>query len=260
MFIRFLFAAFLVLAAPMAMAQVNALPPTRHILVYGDAQARAIPDRFRVGIDFSVVDPNAGSARQRVERSLQAVVARLRAAGVEEGGIVATSMSIEPAERYDQQLRLQVFEGTRVKRSLTAEFTRKIDLERFLDGLQTSDELRVTDVTTRLASERELRQALRAKSIDSTRSKAETIARAYGARLGALYSVSDVAPQFDYGIREGDWPSVYEWTTSGGTSELDRIEVTGSRIDRSRLSADVSLEAGYVTFDDRIYAVFLLAD
>ena len=29
-----------------------------------------------------------------------------------------------------------------------------------------------------------------------------TLFLAYGARLGALYSVSDVAPQFEYGIRE----------------------------------------------------------
>jgi uncharacterized protein YggE len=35
-----------------AQAQVNALPQARHILVYGQAQARAIPDRFKIELTF----------------------------------------------------------------------------------------------------------------------------------------------------------------------------------------------------------------
>lgn len=244
-----------------AVAQVNALPPTRHVLVYGDAQARALPDRFRISIAFTATDAVAGVARERVERSLRDVVLRLRAAGVAENDITATSLSIEPARQFDQAQRREVFEGTRVRRSLVAEFTRKDGVERFLDGLETSEELQVSEVTTRLSTEHALRDALRTRSIESTRRKAETIARAYGAKLGALYSVSDVAPQFDYGIREGDWPELYEWIPSGsGAGGLDRVTVTGSRIAGSRGPGGTSLEAGYVTFDDRIYAVFLLAD
>lgn len=251
----------LLAASGAAFAQVNALPPTRHILIYGDAQARALPDRFRISIAFAATDTDAGAARERVERSLRAVVGRLRSTGVAEGDITATSLSIEPAERYDDMQRRQVFEGTRVERSLVAEFARKDDLERFLDGLQTSKELQVSEVKTRLSTEHQLRDALRTRSIESTRRKAETIARAYGAKLGALYSVSDVAPQFDYGIREGDWPELYEWTPSAdGANALDRVTVTGSRINGSRIGGGTSLQAGYVTFDDRIYAVFLLAD
>lgn len=59
-------------------AQVNALPPARHILVYGDAQARALPDRFRITVGFSALDMDPGAARRRVEQSLADVVARLR--------------------------------------------------------------------------------------------------------------------------------------------------------------------------------------
>lgn len=251
-------------AAGAAFAQVNALPPTRHILVYGDAQARAIPDRFRITVSFSALDMDPGLARRRVEDSLADVVARLRTAGVVEGGIVATALSIEPEQRYEEASRRQVFAGTRVRRSLTARFDRKTALESFLDGLQTSQELSVSDVETELAAEPALREALRTKSIESSRRKAETMAKAYGARLGALYSVSDVAPQFEYGIREGDWPALYEWMPNAQGGDLDRVTVTGSRIGPGRDGGGgvrgTSLEAGYVTYNDRIYAVFLLAD
>jgi hypothetical protein len=39
--------------------------------------------------------------------------------------------------------------------------------------------------------------------------------------------------------------------------KLDRVEVSGSRITRTDIE---SFQTGYVTFQDRIYAVFLLAD
>lgn len=260
---RFVLSLALLAGSGTALAQVNALPPTRHILVYGDAQARAIPDRFRITVNFSALDHDAGAARERVETGVAAVIARLRHEGVPEGEIVATSLSVEPESRYDNAQRTQLFAGTRVRRSLTARFARKQALEGFLSGLQTSEELSVSNITTELSSQPRLQDALRAKAIESTREKAESIARSYGARLGALYSVSDVAPQFEYGIREGSWPSLYQWNEAGGS--LDRITVSGSRVHGiapppAPPAPPAALQAGYVTFSDRIYAVFLLAD
>lgn len=242
-----------------ASAQVNAIPPTRHILVYGDAQARAIPDRFKITVNFEAVDPDADAARRRVESSLRGVLQQLDGQGVDPADIVATSLRIDVKERYDEKKDEEVFIGTAVSRSLTARFEDKESLERFIGAIKTSRELTVSNVQTELSSEPALRQALRQKAIESTREKAETIAKAYGARLGGLYSVSDVAPQFQYGIREGSWPSTYEWRMRGldGGGQLDRITVTGTRVQDS---ATESFQTGYVTFEDKIYAVFLLAD
>lgn len=246
------------LAVDDAAAQVNALPPTRHILVYGDAQARAIPDRFKIALNFEAIDPSPDLARKRVEDNVQAVLKKLGSAHVPPGEIVATSLRIEPRQRYDAEKREQVFQGTAVTRTLTARFDKQADLQLFLAGLKTSDELQVSAVTTELSGERELRAALRHKSIESSREKAETIAKAYGTRLGGIYSVSDVAPSFQYGIQEGNWPATYEWRVADGyAGSLDRITVTGTRL---RSPAPESLQTGYVNFDDKIYAVFLLAD
>jgi uncharacterized protein len=251
------------LLAGHAAAQVNALPPTRHILVYGDAHARAIPDRFKIGVHFEAIDVDPDVARRNVETNFKDVLAKLKASGVAEREIVATSLQIDSRQRYDQKLQEQVFVGTAVTRSLTARFMGQADLEAFLAKVKTSQGLRISDVTTELSSEPSVRKALREKSIVSTREKAEVIAKAYGSRLGALYSVSDVAPQFEYGIREGDWPELYEWRSAGNGGELDRIEVTGSRVAPAPVAdaaAQESFQTGYMSFEDRIYAVFLLAD
>lgn len=247
------------LVSPTVTAQVNAIPPTRHILVYGDAQARAIPDRFKISVNFEAIDVNADAARRRVEENVQQALGKLKASGVADGEIVATSMEMGARERYDDRRGEQVFVGTGVKRTITARFDSQASLKTFLADLRTSKELNVSSVETELADEAELRRALREKAIESSRGKAETIANAYGAKLGGLYSVSDVAPQFQYGIREGSWPSTYQWARrqEGDGYTLDSIQVTGSRGRRVDVE---SFQTGYVTFTDKIYAVFLLAD
>lgn len=240
-------------------AQVNALPPTRHILVYGDAQARAIPDRFKITLNFESVNLDPDAARRNVEANVQKVLGQLRAAGVPDNEVVATSLQIDSKERYDDKLDEQVFIGTEVSRTLTARFSKQYELEAFLAGIKTSKELTISDVKTELSDEPALRAALREKTIASSREKADVIAKAYGARISGVYSVSDVAPQFDYGIRAGNWPQAFEWSegVSGRARTLDRIQVTGSRISGN---VATSLQTGYVTFQDKIYTVFLLAD
>lgn len=243
-----------------AQAQVNALPPTRHILVYGDAQARAVPDRFKIALQFEAIDVDPAAARRRVETRLQQVLAQLNSAGVADNEIVATSMQVDTRRRHDDRLNEQVFVGTGVRRTLSARFDRKEALEQFLGTLKTSNELSISSVATELSSEAELQRQLRQKSIESSREKAEVIAKAYGARLGGVYSVSDVAPQFQYGVREGSWPAQYAWDTQGysdGFGRLERIQVTGSRIGANQAP---SFQAGYVDFQDKIYTVFLLED
>src|SRR3546814_19055399 len=93
---RMLVLIMLCLCAGLAHAQVNALPPTRHILVYGDAQARAIPDRFKIDISLEVIDPKADTARRKVETYVGDILSKLEAASVPSNEIVATSPEIEP--------------------------------------------------------------------------------------------------------------------------------------------------------------------
>lgn len=244
-----------------AHAQMNALPQARHVLVYGQAQARAVPDRYRIEVSFDVVDARAELARSKVEHMMRDTLGKLRAANVPDGEIVATSLKIEPRNEYDQDLRKQIFKGIGVERSITARFSSQEELKLFLSGLETSEELQVSGVTTSLANEDELKRQLRAKAIDSTKKKAEAIAKSYGVRLVGLYSVSDTAPQFEYGIREGDWPLMYEWRGSNESGELDAITVTGSRVAASAAAPPPeSFKTGYVTFNDTIYAVFLIGE
>jgi uncharacterized protein YggE len=256
-FAKFLLLAVVSMAANVG-AQENALPASRHILVYGEAHARAIPDRFKIEIEFNVLDQSADRARSKVEGYMKDTISKLQATGVSDNDVVATTLNIQPDTDYDDDLHKQVYHGIRVTRTIKSIFNDQNALRGFLAQLKTSEEVQVSGVETELSSESELMAALRQKAIESTREKAEVIAKAYGVRLVGLYSVSDTAPKFNYGIQEGSWPANYRWSRhEDGSSTLDRIEVTGSRIKR----ADVeSFETGYVNYDDKIYAVFLISE
>lgn len=252
--LRLLLAVSLCAASATVAAQVNALPPTPHILVYGEARAQAVPDRFRITVALESVDPVVEVARRKVEANLREVLAQLAAAGVLAQDATATALSIAPRERYDNQLRDHVYEGMAVSREVTARFASTAALREFLGGLETSSEVKVSGVETELDAEAAVMKALRGKAIADTRAKAEAIATAYGVRLAGLYSVSDVPPEFDYGIQEGDWPVTFRWDEERTT--LERIQVTGSRLDPSDVE---TFQAGKVTFEDKIYAVFLIS-
>lgn len=168
--------------------------------------------------------------------------------------IEASGLEIQPSERYDSETRRQVFEGTRVSRAVSAVFDTQAKPERFLAGLDASEEVQVSGIRTRLADERVLRDKLKAEAIAQARAQAAEIAAPFGQRVAGLYSVSDVAPQFDYGVRPGRWPATFQYDAGSDRSAPVIFE------DPAPVDLAESLRSGYVDYQERIYAVFLLGE
>lgn len=253
---KLLLAAILGLATSAAFAQVNALPPTPHILVFGHAEARAIPDRFTIRMTVSVTDMSADVAREKVQAHVEQIFAGLKQVGVPKDETTATTLSIRPDSEYDRKTEETVYKGVQVSRDIGATFDDLVKLQQFLGKVAANKELQISGITTGLRDEAKLREQLRVKAIESTQEKAKSIAEAYAAKLVGLYSVSDVAPELRYGVKEGSWP-VYSYDAK--SRNLDRVEVLGSRISRKAVDTE-SLQTGYVTFEENIYAVFLLGE
>jgi len=212
---KFLFVAILGVASNVANAQVNALPPTPHILVFGHAEARAIPDKFSIKMTVSVTDPSADLARRKAEKHVEQILAGLKQAGVPAEETSATTLKIEPDEEYNDKTEKQEYKGVQVSREIDATFYDLGKLQQFLGVLATSKELQVSGITTGLRDEAKLRELLRVKAIESTQEKAKSIAKAYAVKLDGLYSVSDVAPLVSYGIKAGSWP-IYDYDSKSG--------------------------------------------
>ncbi|UNK41932.1 SIMPL domain-containing protein [Luteimonas sp. S4-F44] len=246
----------LALCAPLATAQVNALPSLPHLLVKGDATRDVVPDRFTVSITLSALDMQPEVARERVQANLGALLTVLKSGGAIAESIDASTFSVQPEHDYESQRR--VYRGIRATRVLRVTFPNAEDTRAFLAKLPAGEDVQLGGIEPTFSGEAALRGELKAEAMRRTRETAALLATSYGARLGSLYSVSDVAPSFAYGIQAGQWPS-----TRGGTppppaaspaAVFERVQVTGSRI------TPESLAVGTVTIAEHLYAIFLLAD
>lgn len=239
------------LASPaFASAQVNSLPSQPHLLVKGEAQREVVPDRFGVNITLSAVDVDPEAARKRVQTNAANVLVAFKQQHALTNSVQATTLSIEPEQRYEDDK--QIFSGTRVQRTLSADFGTLDDVRGLLGKLRTSEELQVSGIAPRYSGEAALRAELKRQAAEQTRTSAQALANAYGVRLGGLYTISEVAPDFTYGIKAGHWPS--ESRRQG----LFRGDGRPTPLTMPAPAAE-SLEAGSLTLSENVYAVFLIA-
>ncbi|WP_369977295.1 SIMPL domain-containing protein [Xanthomonas bundabergensis] len=251
---RWIIAASLALPA-FAGAQVNSLPSQPHLLVKGDAQREVMPDRFNIRLTLEAVDFAPEVARKRVQEDATSVLAAFKQHHALGDSVHASTLSIEPERRYENER--QVFKGTKVERTLSADFSTLDDVRRFLAELKTSQSLQVSAIVPTYSKETEVRAELKRQAVEQTRVSARELASAYGVSLGGLYTISTVAPNFAYGVQAGTWQRERGQASDGFGYSLDAIQVTGNRAAAAPLAE--SLEAGSLTLSENVYAVFLIA-
>lgn len=237
-----------------ATAQINTLPSQPHLLVRGKAEREVLPDRFTLNIHLEQTDMSPDLARKRAQDDAAIVLGLFHSNNALPDLVKATALSVQPKTRWDNSR--QVFEGTQVSRDLSATFATLEQVRAILAGLKTSENVQVSGISPSYSEETKVRGELKHQAAEQTRVTAHNLAEAYGVKLGGIYTISEVAPTFAYGVQAGIWGGGYisQGNGEGGTT-LDRVEVTGSRMKE----VAESLEAGSITLTENVYAVFLIA-
>jgi len=246
-----------VVAGP-AWAQANTIPSQPHLLVKGSATRTVMPDRFTVKVALESIDMQTDTARARVQANAERVLQLFARHGAIEGTVRAANLSISPSTRYRNDE--EVFNGTAARRDLKAEFPDAQALKAFLGELKASREVQVSTAEPTYSGESRLRGELKAEAAAQTRESAKGLAGAYGTKITGLYSISDVAPNFAYGVQAGTWgtPGRDGFGDGGESTTLDRVAVTGSRYRAS--SGGELLTAAPITYTENVYAIFLIQD
>lgn len=251
----------LAMLAPDVGAQANTIPSQPHLLVKGSAERTVMPDRFSVEVALESVDMQTDVARSRVQVNADRVLKLFAEHGAVEGSVRADNLSIKPSTRYRNDE--EVFNGTAASRDLKAEFADAAALQAFLRDLKASREVQVSTAQPTYSAEAALRAELKAEAAAQTRASAKGLAGAYGAKIAGLYSISDVAPSFAYGVQAGTWPknpnNAGRSGGSGNDTSLDRISVTGSTY-RNAAAPGELLTAAPITYTENVYAIFLISD
>lgn len=245
---RILLAVGLLAFAGLTRAQENTLPSQPHLLVKGEASRTVEPDRFTIVVQLKATDLSAENARKQVAADAATVLQVYHRNHAIRGLVEASSLSMQPA--YDYEQKGQVFKGTRVQRSLTATFGSLDDVRACLALITTSDGLQISGISTAYSKEAEVRGQLKKEAAAQTRSTAQDLASAYGVRLSGLYAISDVAPQFAYGVRAGTWPQPKAMLPAPPAPPAAVADIAAT-VD--------AMEAGKIVLSENVYAIFLIA-
>jgi uncharacterized protein YggE len=244
----------LLFAAVNVHAQVNSLPAQPHLLVKGQAERVVVPDRFKVSLALQRVDTSPEQARKLAQVDAGKILEAFKVHHALKGTVEASTLSIQP--QYVYESNKQVFKGTQVSRTLSATFEDLADVRGLLATITTNESVLLTGISTEYADEAALRAQLKREAAAQSRDSAEGLAKAYGTRITGLYTISDVAPSFAYGVQAGTWPGNRNQHLPPPPPAPD------VGIDMPR-AADVyraaeSLEAGTITISENVYAVFLI--
>lgn len=239
----------------LAVAQINTLPSAPHLLVKGHAEARVVPDRFTIHLNVDVTDMSPDVARKKVEAHMGQLFKALDANGALEGQTHASSLSIQPETDYEDGK--SVFKGTDVSRSIDATFDSLDKLRAFIAAVPADKEVQIDSVQTARSDMDAIRLRLRSAAIENSKQAAQKIAAAYDMKIIGIYAVSEVAPDFAYGVQAGSWGNGNEISVTGARGVPAPPPPSPAAMPAKVLPP--ALRAGTQTVQQDIYAVYLIA-
>jgi uncharacterized protein YggE len=161
-------------------------PPPRSVQVIGRGNVSAMPDKALVGLGVEARNPVLDEARAEVSATVGRVLALCKDLGIDAKQVDATGVRIQPEYTWLEQERKRQLQGYVVSRQVNVEL-RDLEklgalLERAVDAGVNQVSEPVLNATRRAEFEREAMS----KAVADARLNAETLARAAGARLGAV--------------------------------------------------------------------------
>ncbi|MCK8128906.1 SIMPL domain-containing protein [Pseudoalteromonas sp. 2CM39R] len=204
----------LVLCTSSAMAATS-LPDNRHIVVKGEAVVRTAPDRADITLEFEVVKSESMQAKQQVDAQVNELLAGLNNFSIDEKSISAGRIFVEPNMRYDENDN-QVKDGFRATRKVKVSLKQLSLLDRFLNFALKVGVNQIEQIQLLSTKASDYEQAALDKAVANAKQQGSSLASAFEAKLGRVYSIQsqEVGSHFGY----------------GSNTNIERIMVTGSRI------------------------------
>ena len=164
--------------------------PQRLVSVTGSGEVKAQPDMAYVTLGVEARKPTLAAARTEVNAAVERLLALTRELKIEPKFVDSTRLQVQPDYRWDEKASKQVLLGYVVNRQIEVEVH---DLDRLGTLLEKSVSAGVNQLGgARLDSSRrkELEREALTKAVDDARLNADALARAAGAKLGPVQSIS----------------------------------------------------------------------
>ena len=164
--------------------------PLRLVSVTGSGEVKAQPDMAYVTLGVEARKPTLAAARTEVNAAVERVLALTRELKIDPKFVDSTRLQVQPDYRWDEKASVQVLLGYVVNRQIDVEMH---DLDRLGTLLEKAVSAGVNQMGgARLDSTRrkELEREALTKAVDDARLNADALARAAGAKLGPVQSIS----------------------------------------------------------------------
>lgn len=210
------------------------LPEGPHIVVNGRGEVSAQPDQVRIVMTFEQRAAQPLIAKETVDKAVTAYLQVLAVFDVDTQSITASDLSA--SENFDYNAGKRVSRGFSAERNVTAVLTGLDRLDALLDAGLRVGATGIGEVTFESSRADEFRAEAKRKAVADARSRAQESATAFGARLGAVYSIDSITSR-----HANAW---------GTPTTLDRVQMSGSRA-----GGGIYLQAK-VAYSETVSAVF----
>lgn len=224
---------------PLAFASTAAiagtpLPDAPHVVVQGEGEVSVAPDAAIVSMVGRHRAADPGAAKRVVDRAVDALLKAAPGFKVDPDDITASDLALREEIDYDDDDR-PLPPSHVASREVKVRLDDLDTLGAYMDAALAAGFTDVSDVSFKSSRETSLREEARARAVAQAKEKASGLATAFGGRLGPVYSINSVNSTQAHGY---------------GNTTLDRIQVTGSRMDSGRYLQPT------IDFTERVSAVF----
>ncbi len=178
----------LALAPIAALAADTDRPST--VSVSGSAEVAAEPDLAHVTLGVEARKPTMAEARTAVAATVDRVLALTRDLRIDPKQVNATRVQVQPEYSWNEKDRKRVLLGYLVSRQVQVELRDLEQLGPLLERAVDAGVNQVNDPVLDSSRRKSLEREAMAKAVEDARLSAETLARAAGARLGAVRTLN----------------------------------------------------------------------
>ncbi|MGL4356428.1 MAG: SIMPL domain-containing protein [Aeromonas popoffii] len=175
----------LVVSAPLFALEV---PQAPHLVVSGYAEQKAEPDMLTLNVSVTALEKQGIKAKQQVDGKVAAFFGQLEGLGIKRSDVEAGNLVIFPEYQYPQNKKPELV-GYRAQRQLAVKLYQLDKLSELMDTALKAGLESVSQIEYGLKSPQTIKEQARVGAVEDAKIKAESLAKAFGMKLGKVYSV-----------------------------------------------------------------------
>lgn len=217
----------------------NSLPDNRHISIVGTAQLKATPDIAVIKLKVESVKKKSIDAKKDVDDRVNSFLDGLAQFDIDEENVSASSITTRPNYSYSHNNK-QELEGYTANRNIKVTLNDIKRLNAFMDFALSVKINEIRSIELKSSEADALKDEVNALAVKNAKEKGESLANAFDAKLGKIYSINSTSNQSHYRY--------------GENADIERIDVTASRMNKSSRAGQYLQEN--IVFSASISVVF----